>query len=279
MLALWIISAILALLGLLCCLSAVLYVDIGETTRIQVGIAGLRYTLVDTREESPRQKVKALKREQKQKEKQARKEAKQKRKAAKRRAEAQKKKAQRAARRAKQGVSTPASARSAKTRPGSNAKDPQEDGFTATVKEIVALLRRCFPNARFLLRHLRFRRVTIAINVGGQDACTAAIRYGQVQAGVNTTLGLLAGYGADLKLNAVCIRPDFITGEFRQWISLRVKLRLGVIIIGGLGILGKVIGHFLAKESSDNPPSRPAPSSQPTHPSAAGQAVNQENAR
>ena len=71
MLALWIILAILALLGLLCCLSAVLYVDIGETTRIQAGIAGLRYTLVDTREESPRQKVKALKREQKRKEKQA----------------------------------------------------------------------------------------------------------------------------------------------------------------------------------------------------------------
>lgn len=285
LLALWIILAILALLGLLCCLSGVLYVDIGETTRVQVGIAGLRYTLVDTREESPRQKVKALKREQKRKEKQARKEAKQKRKAAKQRAKAQKKKAQRAAHRAKQGVSTSAPAggkagsAQAKTKSGSGAKASQEDGFTATVKEVVALLRRCFPNARFLLRHLRFRRVTIAINVGAQDAHTTAIRYGQVQAGVNTTLGLLAGYGADVKLNAVCIQPDFITGEFRQWISFRVKLRLGVIIIGGLGILGKVIGHFLAKESPDNPPSRPAPSSQPTHPSAAGQAVNQENAR
>ena len=147
------------------------------------------------------------------------------------------------------------------------------------MKEVVALLRRCFPNAKYLLRHLRFRRVTIAINVGAQDAYTTAIRYGQVQAGVNTTLGLLAGYGADVKLNAVCIQPDFVTGEFRQWISFRVKLRLGVIIIGGLGILGKVIGHFLAKESPDNPPSRPAPSSKPTHPSAAGQAVNQENVR
>lgn len=147
------------------------------------------------------------------------------------------------------------------------------------MKEVVALLRRCFPNAKYLLRHLRFRRVTIAINVGAQDAYTTAIRYGQVQAGVNTTLGLLAGYGADVKLNAVCIQPDFVTGEFRQWISFRVKLRLGVIIIGGLGILGKVIGHFLAKESPDKPPSRPAPSSKPIHPSAAGQAVNQENAR
>lgn len=289
MLALWIILAILALLGLLCCLSAVLYVDIGETTRIQAGIAGLRYTLVDTREESPRQKVKALKREQKRKEKQARKEAKQKRKAARQRAKAQKKKAQRAACRAKQGVSTSAPAgrnagsaqakSQAKTKPGSGAKDSKEDGFTATVKEVVALLRRCFPNAKYLLRHLRFRRVTIAINVGAQDAYTTAIRYGQIQAGVNTTLGLLAGYGADVKLNAVCIQPDFVTGEFRQWISFRVKLRLGVIIIGGLGILGKVIGHFLAKESPDNPPSRPAPSSKPIHPSAAGQAVNQENVR
>lgn len=289
MLALWIILAILALLGLLCCLSAVLYVDIGETTRIQAGIAGLRYTLVDTREESPRQKVKALKREQKRKGKQARKEAKQKRKAARQRAKAQKKKAQRAACRARQGVSTSAPAgrnagsaqakSQAKTKPGSGAKDSKEDGFTATVKEVVALLRRCFPNARYLLRHLRFRRVTIAINVGAQDAYTTAIRYGQVQAGVNTTLGLLAGYGADVKLNAVCIQPDFVTGEFRQWISFRVKLRLGVIIIGGLGILGKVIGHFLAKESPDNPPSRPAPSSKPIHPSAAGQAVNQENVR
>ena len=92
MLALWIILAILALLGLLCCLSAVLYVDIGETTRIQAGIAGLRYTLVDTREESPRQKVKALKREQERKEKQARKEAKQKRKAARQRTKTKKKK-------------------------------------------------------------------------------------------------------------------------------------------------------------------------------------------
>lgn len=289
MLALWIILAILALLGLLCCLSAVLYVDIGETTRIQAGIAGLRYTLVDTREESPRQKVKALKREQKRKEKQARKEAKQKRKAARQRAKAQKKKAQRAACRARQGISTSAPAggnagsaqakSQAKTKPGSGAKDSKEDGFTTTVKEVVALLRRCFPNAKYLLRHLRFRRVTIAINVGAQDAYTTAIRYGQVQAGVNTTLGLLAGYGADVKLNAVCIQPDFVTGEFRQWISFRVKLRLGVIIIGGLGILGKVIGHFLAKESPDKPPSRPAPSSKPIHPSAAGQAVNQENAR
>ena len=51
------------------------------------------------------------------------------------------------------------------------------------------------------------------------------------------------------------------------------------ILTDSVQILGKVIGHFLAKESPDKPPSRPAPSSKPIHPSAAGQAVNQENAR
>lgn len=287
MLALWIILAVLAVLALVCSLSVVLYVDIGESTRIRIGIAGLRFTLVDTREESPRQKVKALKKEQKQKEKQARKEAEEKRKREKKRAKAKKKQAESRAKQAKaaaQTAQTGASASSApKSAPSASHKQPdasqKEDGFTATVKKVVELIRRCFPNAKYLLRHLRFRRVTIAINVGAEDAHTTAVRYGQVQAGVHTTLGLLAGYGADLKLDAVCIQPDFVTGEFRQWITFRIKLRVGVIIVGGLGTLGKIIGYFLAENRPESSSHPTAPPVRQTKKSSAGQAVNQENAR
>lgn len=288
MLALWIILAVLAFLALVCSLSVVLYVNIGETTQIQVGIAGLRFTLVDTREESPRQKVKALKKEQKKKEKEAKKKAKEKRKAQKKRAKAKKKRAKAAKQKAKVAAqaanqSSSTSAPAGEKSKNSPSKQPQkadqdEDGFTTTVKKIVALIRRCFPRAKYILRHLRFRRVIIAINVGAEDAHTTAIRYGQVQAGVNTTLGILAGYGADLKLDTVCIQPDFITGEFRQWINFRVKLRIGVIIVGGLGILGKIIGYFLAENRPDSP-DRPVRPSNQTPKTSAGQAVKQENAR
>lgn len=282
MLALWIILGVLALLALICSLSAVLYVEIGETTRIQAGVAGLRFTLLDTREESPRQKVKALKKEQKQKEKKARKEARNKRKAEKKRAKAKKKQAKTLAQSAKQSASASASPKEPSKSASSQKQsqpEPKEDGFTTTVKEVLALIRRCFPNAKYLLRHLRFRKVTIAINVGAEDAYTTALRYGQVQAGVNTTLGLLAGYGADLKLDVLCIQPDFVTGEFRQWISFRVKLRIGVIILGALGILGKIIGHFLGENSPDSSAQPPVPPSHPRNKPSAGQAVKQENAR
>ena len=281
MLALWIILVVLAVLALICCLSAVIYVDIGESTRIQAGIAGLRFTLVDTREESPRQKVKALKRQQKQQAKQAEKEAKKKKKARKKQAKAQKKKGEAARAKGRSSAQTGSASKAGSSSKQSKAVSKQsekEDGFTATVKEIIALIRRCFPNAKYLLRHLRFRRVVIAVNVGAEDANTTAIRYGQVQAGVNTTLGLLAGYGADIQLQAVCIKPDFITGEFRQWISFRVKLRLGVIIVGGVGILGKVIGYFLADSRPDSPPSHPSNPQPQTKKTSAGQAVK-ENAR
>ena len=281
MLALWIILAVLAVLALICCLSAVIYVDIGESTRIQAGIAGLRFTLVDTREESPRQKVKALKRRQKQQARQAEKEAKKKEKAKKKQIKAQKKKAETSRAKSRspaQTTSAPKTASSSKQSKTASKQPEKEDGFTATVKEIIALIRRCFPNAKYLLRHLRFRRVVIAVNVGAEDAHTTAIRYGQVQAGVNTTLGLLAGYGADIQLQAVCIQPDFITGEFRQWISFRVKLRLGVIIVGAVGILGKVIGYFLADSRPDSPPSHPSNPQPQTKKPSAGQAVK-ENAR
>lgn len=276
MLALWIILALLALLALACCLSVVLYVDIGESTRIQAGVGGVRFTLVDTRPESPRQKVKAFKKQQKKQEKQAKKEAKKKEKQKKSKEKALRKK--RAAAKAKKHHSS--SAKSAQTSSGQNSrkKEEKEDGFSATVKEVLALIRRCFPHAGYILRHLRLRRVVIAINVGAEDAHATALRYGQVQAAVNTALATLTGYGADIQLQALCIQPDFVTGEFRQWISFRMKLRVGVIILGGLGILGKIIGYFLADSSSDRPSSGSSKSKPQTQKPSAGQAVK-ENVR
>ena len=176
------------------------------------GVAGLRFTLLDTREESPRQKVKALKKEQKRTEKQARKEARNQRKAEKKRAKAKQKRAKTLAQSAKQSASASASPKGQAQSTSSQKQsqgEPKEDGFTATVKEVLALIRRCFPQRQIFTAasavsegHHRHQR-----GGGGRLHHCHPLRTGP--GGVNTTLGLLAGYGADLKLDALCIQAGF----------------------------------------------------------------------
>lgn len=211
----WLVAGIvLAALALLLSCSVVVYVRITDALRIQVGMLGLRFDVVSPERDA--------------------------RKAAKEKREKEKKKKK------KQGGKKEKAARKS---PGEEKKQEakEEDRFLDTVHLILKLIRAIFSPSLYVLRHTRLTGVSVEMSVGCDSADKTALACAGIGIALNNALALLKSQ-ITVKVKRLSIRPDFSSGRITQNTRFRVKIRLGVIIVGVVGMLIHIIQTFFLSE-------------------------------
>ena len=207
----WLVAGIvLAALALLLSCSVVVYVRITDALRIQVGMLGLRFDVL-----SPERDARKAAKEKREKEKKKKKQGGKKKKAA-------------------------------KKSPGEEKKQEakEEDRFLDTVHLILKLIRAIFSPSLYVLRHTRLTGVSVEMAVG----CDSADKTALTCAGIGIALNVSVVLSFDQKLKRLSIRPDFSSGRITQNTRFRVKIRLGVIIVGVVGMLIHIIQTFFLSE-------------------------------
>lgn len=215
MTALIVIGAILVFFALLFSFSVTLYVRWTDALRLKVGIFGLRFDVM-----SPEKDEKDALRE---------KQSRPKRVHAKKKSSSQKKK-----------------------KPSPDTKK-EVHSFSETVELVLGLIRSVFSPVTFILRHLRITDLSVWVKVGQEDADQTALTYAGIGIAVHDTVAFLKSL-IPVQIKKIEIVPDFVSGETVQDVSFRVKLRLGIIIAGLLGMLFYVIKDLLShkwKEEND----------------------------
>lgn len=204
MTALWIILGIVVFVAAVLSFSLTIYVSITDHVEMKAGIFGYRKTVFPMEEESPEE-------ERREPEK-----AKKKKRRKKKSADLEKKKKEL----------------------GENP--PDKKTFGETLELIVTMVKSILPGTAKLLSHLRITQLRLYMTVAEDEADRTAIEYGAVSAGIYNLLAIL-DQAFTLKVKAVDVVPDFVTGEAVYDISFRVKLRLGNILGAGIGIFFKIL--------------------------------------
>ena len=218
----WLIAgAVLAALTLLLSCSVVVSVRITDAVRIRVGMLGVRFDVL-----SPERDARKAAREEKEK-----------RRKKPRRANKKKKRAS--------GKKKDASARK-------KQQEKEEDRFLDTVQLILRLIRSVFSPSLYVLRHTRLTGVSIEMAVGGESADKTALACAGIGIALNNALALLKSQ-ITVRVKRLSIRPDFTSGRITQNTRFRVKLRLGVIIVGVAGMLIHIIRDFFLREREQEP--------------------------
>lgn len=114
-------------------------------------------------------------------------------------------------------------------------KKPKKD-FTETVYFVLDLLQAMFSPVKFILRHIRLTNLRLHISIGGEDASNTALTFAGISTAVHNTIAVLKSHIV-VRIQEVDIQPDFSAQKTVQDIQFCVRLRLVIIIAGGVGIL------------------------------------------
>lgn len=203
MTALIVVGVIAGILALPLIFSITLYVSITEDVRMKVGMFGLRFDIMSP-EKDLRDERKAEKKKAKPKKK-------------------KKKKKESGAKKTK----------------AKEKKKPKND-FAETVHFVLDLVHGVFPSAVRLLRRIRLTALSFRMAVGSGEPDKTAMTYTAVSAGAYNVVALLKSQ-ITVKIKEIDIRPDFLSGNIRQDIRFKMKIRGCFIIAGAAGILYNIL--------------------------------------
>lgn len=128
---------------------------------------------------------------------------------------------------------------------------PNENSFFEAVGLVLDIARAVMPGEKKLLSRLRFTEVKVLMTVVSESADKTAIKFGAVNAGVYSLLGVI-DTAFSLKLDRVSITPDYLSDKAQYDIFFKVKLRLLVIVLNGIRMLCSVIWVFAKKLLNKN---------------------------
>ncbi len=114
----------------------------------------------------------------------------------------------------------------------------------ALLEIVLALVKAVLPPVGYILRGLRFRHLTLHIKVGEGDAAQTAIRYGQLNAALYTSLPLAQAV-FDLKTDHVGVSYDYLAAGTEMIFSVEVHLRGARVIWGVLKMIGRALPALL----------------------------------
>lgn len=219
-----VVGIIIAVLALLLSFSVTLYVSISDAVRIKVGMFGIKFDV-----KSPEHDLKAAAKE----------------------AEKLEKEEQNALKKKKKKGGGKKKKTAAKS--GSAGKQEEKDSFSDTVFLILNLIKSVFSPSLFVLRHTRLAGVYLDMAVGTESADKTALTYAGIGIAVSNTLAFLKSQ-IKVRVKHCSIRPDFTSDHITQQTHFKVKIRLGVIIWGGLGMLTNIIRSMFLKTKEEQTP-------------------------
>lgn len=220
--ALLIIGIIILVFAVLLSFSATLYVSITDVVRMKAGAFGLRFDI-----RSPERDAKLALKETERLEKKE---------------ERALKKKKRKKKKAKNGRT-----------PAKEGHPKKEEAFSDTVFLILNIIKSIFEPSKFVLRHTRLTGLCFDMSVGTDSADKTALTYAGIGIAVNNTLALLKSQ-IKVTVKRFSLRPDFTAEHITQDIRFKVKVRLGVIIAGGLGMLINMIKNVFIHTKEEQTP-------------------------
>lgn len=108
-------------------------------------------------------------------------------------------------------------------------------GFSGAVKQIFELIKDILPHIKRLLKHIKFKRIILNINIAEEDAAKTAVDYGRVCSVAYPVLSYFESI-ASVKYKAVNISSDFESKQSQFDFSAVIRARIFFLIIAAIKI-------------------------------------------
>lgn len=110
------------------------------------------------------------------------------------------------------------------------AKAKERFGFCGAVKEFFSFFKEVFSHTKSFLRHIKFERVKMFINIATDDSAKTAIEYGTICSFAYPVLSAFES-ACNIKYKKIDINADFETKTSEYNFSFFVKLRIFFLLI------------------------------------------------
>lgn len=118
----------------------------------------------------------------------------------------------------------------------------EDKGFVTAVSEIMSIVKSVLNEFDKLLKHVRFRRFNLFINVANQDPALTAVEYGAVCAAVFPVVRIIeAKTQLDRKSTEVLVESDFVTAKSKIKFDVKVKFRLVFGVLAAINVLIQLV--------------------------------------
>lgn len=124
----------------------------------------------------------------------------------------------------------------------------KEDGVGATARYLSEMAALVKTAAVRVLRAITVRELKLRLTVGGEDAAQTAIRHGALCGAVFPALAALEG-SMRVRRREVQVTPDFVYGESRANLDLRVSAMPLRLLCAAIGLMLGFVGYTLRESA------------------------------